>query len=58
MTRAGRDFRRSSSLSGSRWPPTGDTNASRAPSGDHATLPAPFSSDVSRVGSPPSAGIT
>ena len=58
MTRAGRDFRRSSSLSGSRWPPTGDTKATRAPSGDHTRLPTPFSSKVTLVGSPPSAGIT
>jgi hypothetical protein len=58
MTRAGRDFRFSSSLSGSFWPPTGDTNASREPSGAHAMLETPFSSAVSFVGSPPSAGIT
>jgi hypothetical protein len=58
ITRAGRDFRFSSSLSGSRCPPTGETNARRVPSGDHAGLETPFSSAVSLVGSPPSAGIT
>jgi len=58
MTRAGRDFRLSSSLSGSRWPPTGDTKARRRPSGDHVTLATPFSRVVSLAGSPPSAGIT
>ena len=58
MTRAGRDFRFSSSLSGSFWPPTSDTNASRVPSGVHAMLETPCSRAVSFVGSPPSAGST
>jgi hypothetical protein len=58
MTRAGRDFRFSSSPSGSRNPPTGDTKASWPPSGDQVTPATPLSSAVSLVGSPPSAGMT
>ena len=57
ITRGGRDLRFSSSLSGSRSPPTGDRNASRRPSGDHTTLVTPLSSAVNFAGSPPSAGI-
>ncbi len=58
MIRGGRDFRFSSSDSGSTQPPTRETKASRVPSGDHAGAVTPWRRSVSRVGSPPATGIT
>jgi hypothetical protein len=58
MMRAGWDFFRSSSLSGSCQPPTRETKARRVPSGDHSGAATPLLSWVSATGSPPSAGMT
>ena len=58
MTRGGRDFCFSSSLSGSCQPPTRETNPIPVPSGDQTGFVTPFFRSQSGVGSPPSAGIT
>jgi hypothetical protein len=58
ITRAGRDFFRSSSFSGSCQPPTRETNASRVPSGDQAGAATPCRSWVRATASPPATGMT
>src|SRR5258705_322143 len=58
MTRGGFDLRLSSSETGSGGPPTRAAKARRVPSGDHSGALRPCRRSVSRIDSPPAAGIT